>query len=247
MKVLILGESWLTVQIHIKGFDHFVDSTYAEGVEPLRAALQAQGIDVDYIPNHSASVAAPTTLEQLTAYDVVILSDIGANTLLLHPDTFAQFKRTPNRVKLLAEWVRGGGGLCMVGGYLTFQGIEAKGCWKHTAVEEVLPVTLMETDDRVETPEGVVPTVVNTTHPIMEGVAPTVPHFLGYNRLRARADADLLWAVGDDAFLSARQVGSGRTVAFASDCAPHWGSPEFMAWESYALLWGNMCRWLSGK
>jgi uncharacterized membrane protein len=49
-------------------------------------------------------------MEDLQQYDVIALSDLGANTLLLHPDTWVGGKSTPNRLKLLAEWVRNGGG-----------------------------------------------------------------------------------------------------------------------------------------
>ena len=83
----------------------------------------------------------------MKAYDVVVLSDIGANTLLLPDRTFVRSERTPNRLELLANFVREGGGLLMVGGYLTFQGIQAKGNYKGTPVEDVLPVMLEAGDD----------------------------------------------------------------------------------------------------
>jgi uncharacterized membrane protein len=40
-------------------------------------------------------------------------------------------------------------------------------------------------------------------------------------------------------------VGAGRTLAFASDCAPHWGSPEFVAWEGYGPFWRRAVHWLA--
>jgi uncharacterized membrane protein len=40
-------------------------------------------------------------MEDLKKYDVVILSDLGANTLLLHPDTWLQAKSVPNRLSLI--------------------------------------------------------------------------------------------------------------------------------------------------
>ena len=56
-----------------------------------------------------------------------MLSDIGANTLLLHPDTFVRSKVAAQPAACDPRLCAGGGGLVMVGGYLTFQGIEAKG------------------------------------------------------------------------------------------------------------------------
>ncbi|GAB1483251.1 glutamine amidotransferase [Treponema sp.] len=244
MKVLIAGESWITLHIHMKGFDNFTNSTYEEGVGPLREALIRGGIEVDYLPNHVAGTQFPLTMEDLKPYSVVLLSDIGANTLLLNPKSFGEFQRTPNRLELLKNYVAEGGGLCMIGGYLTFQGIEAKGCWKGTAVEQVLPTELMATDDRVETPEGVVPVTSALKHPILEGIDGPWPYFLGYNRLRAKNEAKVLATVGADPFLVAWEYGKGRAVSFASDCAPHWGSPEFMAWKHYGRMWTQLCAWL---
>ena len=54
---------------------------------------------------------------------MIILSDIGSNTLLLPPEVFLEGKRVPNRLELLKEYVSQGGGLVMAGGYLSFQGI----------------------------------------------------------------------------------------------------------------------------
>ena len=45
----------------------------------------------------------------------------------------------PNRLKLIREYVRGGGGLAMIGGYFSFQGINGGARYRGTAVEEVLP------------------------------------------------------------------------------------------------------------
>jgi hypothetical protein len=40
-------------------------------------------------------------------YDVVILSDIGSNSFLLAPQTFARSESSPNRLRALAEYVEG--------------------------------------------------------------------------------------------------------------------------------------------
>jgi hypothetical protein len=67
----------------------------------------------------------PLTLEALQQWDAIILSDIGANTLLLHPDTWLKSRRTANRLTLLHDYVAGGGSLMMIGGYYSFQGLTA--------------------------------------------------------------------------------------------------------------------------
>lgn len=247
-RVLIAGESWVTHSIHTKGFDSFTTTEYNEGVRWLRAALENGGWQVDFLPNHLAARDFPQTAEALAAYDVVMLSDIGANTLLLHPDTFVRSVPLPNRLVSLREYTRNGGGLVMVGGYLTFQGIEAKGKYAGSPVEEALPVTLSHHDDRVESPQGVVPKVGdNPSHPILAEVNGEWPALLGYNEVAAKPDAEVLVRVGGDPLLVAGTFGKGRSVAFTSDCGPHWAPPPFVEWAGYAPLWNGIADWVSGK
>ena len=243
MRVLIAGESWMTHSIHVKGFDSFTTSSYHEGVGPLRKALEATGHPVTYLPNHRASDEFPLSAADLGAFDVVILSDIGVNTLLLPDRTFSASERTANRPMLLRDFVRAGGGLLMVGGYLTFQGIEGKAGYHGTPVEEVLPVILQSADDRVESPEGVVPEIVASSHPILQQLSGW-PHFLGYNRTQLKPGAQLLAKLGQDPFIAVMECGKGRSAIFASDCGPHWGPPAFVAWGGYQPLWDRLVRWL---
>lgn len=87
-KVLLAGESWMSYTTHVKGFDAFYTSTYETGEKWLKAALEAGGYEVTFLPNHLANEEFPFTMEELKQYDLVILSDIGANTLLLPGATF---------------------------------------------------------------------------------------------------------------------------------------------------------------
>lgn len=245
-RILLAGESWETLSFHQKGFDVFTTTFYYEGGDALRAALEGAGHSVDYQPSHIAATKFPTTMEGLRAYDVVMLSDIGANTLLLHPSTFERSRPMPNRLTLLREYVAGGGGLIMVGGYMTFQGIDGKARYAGTAVEAALPVTMLGGDDRVEVPEGATPQLRDPEHPIAAGLGGEWPQLLGYNRLVVRPEATTIATVGDDPLLAAWGYGSGRAVAFASDCGPHWAPPEFLAWDGYARLWAQMATWAGG-
>ena len=85
-RILLAGESWIMHTIHQKGVDSFTTTAYGEGHGWLEAALTGAGLSVEHLPNHLASSRFPTTLESLKRYDAVILSDIGSNTLLLHPE-----------------------------------------------------------------------------------------------------------------------------------------------------------------
>lgn len=246
-RVLIAGESWVTHSIHTKGFDSFTTTEYNEGVKWLKAALEGGGWDVTFLPNHLAARDFPQTAEALAAYDVVMLSDIGANTLLLHPDTFVRSVPLPNRLASIRDYVLNGGGLVMIGGYLTFQGIDAKGQYAGSAVEEVLPVTLYRHDDRQEKPQGVVANVGDPGHPITKGITGEWPALLGYNEVVAKPDAEVLVRVGGDPLIAVGEFGKGRSAVFTSDCGPHWAPPPFVDWAGYAPLWNNIANWVSGK
>ncbi|TDC27173.1 cytoplasmic protein [Streptomyces sp. 8K308] len=250
LRVLVAGESWVSQSTHYKGFDAFTSVTFHTGIEPLRGVLEADGMTVTHLPAHEVPERFPQSVAELAAFDVVILSDIGANSLLLHQDTWLNGRRRPNRLKVLAEWVRtAGGGLAMAGGYLSFQGFEGKGFFHGSAVEEVLPAVIAQYDDRVETPEGAEPLLVDAGHPVVAGVPDggRWPVLLGYNRFGLKEDAHLVAEVSGDPLLAVREVGAGRTLAWASDIAPHWCPQEFLDWKGYAVLFTNACRWLAGR
>ena len=158
-RILLAGESWVSTATHIKGFDQFSTVTFHLGAEPLVEALKDSAFDLRYMPAHEAQRDFPQTPEAIAAYDAVILSDIGSNTLLLHPDTWIHGRRTPNRLRLLKAFVENGGGLLMVGGYYSFQGINGGARYHGTPVEDALPVDILPYDDRVEAPEGFTPAI----------------------------------------------------------------------------------------
>ena len=239
-------ESWVTHSIHIKGADSFETSHYQEGGTALLTALRAQGFEVDYMPCHVAVDGFPFEMAGLSSYGAVILSDIGANSFLLPTSTALRSQKNPDRLQLLADYVRAGGGLMMVGGYMSFQGIHAKANYRGTPVEEVLPARILPGDDRRETPQGVTPQIDMPDHPVMAGL-PDWPHFLGYNRVEAAPGAQVLASIDGDPFVAVGKAGKGRGAIFAPDCGPHWGPPEFLQWAGYATLWGNLARWLVGK
>lgn len=245
-RVLLAGESWVSAVIDHKGYDGFPHTQVAIGCAELLEALAAEGHEVTHLRSHDVAADFPLTLGELAAYDVVLLSDIGANSLLLPPQVFEQGRRAPNRLKLLREWVQAGGGLMMAGGYLSFQGFQGKANYHDTAIEDVLPVSILPYDDRVEAPEGVEGTLTDVTHPVTDGLEQVWPAILGYQKLAAKPDAIVLAEVEGRVLLAVREVAAGRTLAYASDISPHWAPAEFMAWPGYAKLFGNAVTWLAG-
>ena len=250
-RVLLAGETWSSTMAHIKGFDHFWTAEFQTGIAPLKEALAGSAVELIHMPGHIAHAEFPNTLEALSGFDAVVLSDVGANTLLLHPDTFFRGKRTPNRLKLIAQWVEQGGGFMMVGGYLSFQGISGTARYGRTPIETILPVTMREGDDRIEVPEGFQPQSTGTSHPILAGITGEWPHLLGYNETILKLGAQLLLSTGSDynqqPLLAAGTYGKGRTLAWTSDIGPHWLPQDFADWPGYRQLWISAFTWLAGK
>lgn len=246
MRVLLAGETWMTYGVHVKGFDAYYTGGYASGAAPLIDALEAGGVTVDHLENHLATTRFPRTQKELLRYDVVILSDIGADTLLLHPDVFERGQRVADPIEALDEFVTKGGGLLMIGGYMSFSGYDGRARYHNTPLAETLPVRMTGFDDRIEKPGGVHPEAISD-HRVLDGVPANWPYFLGYNRLVAKDHADVLLQVGTDPFLIVQQYGAGRSAAFASDCSPHWGSQQFTGWEAYGRFWVQLLRWLASS
>lgn len=246
VSTLLVGESWKTVEFHVKGFDLFSSTSYTEAIDHLRAALESGDVETDYQPCHVAAAEFPDSMDELARYDVLVLSDIGYNTLAIPPETFADGERRPDRLGLVEEFVSSGGGLLMIGGYLSFQGINGRANYAGTPIEEALPVTMQRHDDRVERSDGVYPEVVDGTHPVTADIDGEWPDFLGYNRFEADGDAAELVRIDDDPLLVVGDHGEGRSAGFASDCAPHWGPTEFVEWDHYPALWRALVRWLAG-
>jgi uncharacterized membrane protein len=246
-RVLVAGESWNTLSIHTKGFDSFTTSAYVEGVHEFKHALEAEGHSVVHQPCHVAADHFPDTPADLAQFDVVVLSDIGSNTLLLPARTFVDAEVSANRLVALRDWVSGGGALAMVGGYLSFQGIEAKANYRSTVLADVLPVELEDGDDRQETPEGSAITTTDVDHPITVGLDAVWPPVLGFQRLTAKPEAQVLATIEDHAVLVVGTFGQGRALAFATDIGPHWAPSQFTEWPGFRQLWGGAMSWLAGE
>jgi uncharacterized membrane protein len=137
--------------------------------------------------------------------------------------------------------------LIMIGGYMTFQGIDGKARYHGTPVEEALPVMISSSDDRQETREGVTSVVSAADHPIGAGLARQWPNLLGYDRLAAKPETTIVATVGGDPLIVAGAYGKGRGVAFASGCGLHWAPPAFVEWDDYPRLWRQMAAWAAGR
>lgn len=243
-KILFLGETWMKHIIHQKGFDIFTSTHYQEGHSKLKEILDKK-YEVTYVPGHRVQYDFPKTQEELMTYDAVVISDVGSNSLLLSDAVFSEGKKELNKCKMIKEFVLAGKSLLMIGGYYSFSGIEGKARYGMTHINDVLPVDCLPYDDRVEAPEGVIPNILLPDSELLRGVSKSWPQFFGYNKTRIKKDAVLVAEFNDDPFLAYRYFGKGKSMAFTTDCSPHWGSNEFLNWESYDQLWYNIFDFLT--
>jgi len=193
----------------------------------------------------------------------------------------------PGQCEKICAAVKNGAGLAMFGGWESYHG--RLGEYHETALAEALPVTMLPTDDRRHFPQGLVlvPTTVSRTHPILDGLPwEKPPVAVGLNEVAAKPDATVLLHAlplairangggihdgGMDCSLHENiypmlvvgRYGKGRTVALATDVAPHWVG-GFVDWgetritqdlpgdgfveigSDYAKFFAQLLRWVAG-
>ncbi len=243
-KVLLLGETWTVTKFHTKGFDVVPLGGFEDFSVYFKESMKDyEDIEITHLPNHLVLSEFPKSIDELSSYDVVIISDCGRNTLTMYPDMFTM-PMGPNKVEMIAEYVRKGGALIMIGGWVDFQGFQGKGNYHGSAIEEVLPVNIMDRDDRVEKTEGAEVKVLKSDHPILEGINNKWPRFLGYQKVDPKENSEVLATISGDPFIIIGNSDKGKSMAFMSDLAPHWGI-DFVKWEYYGKFWYQAIKWLT--
>lgn len=246
VRVLLVGESVYKIHTHFKGFASYETGYATLSLEPFLSRFKGTDIEIDFMPNHEVSHLFPASLEAMQAYDVIVISDAPADSFLLHPDTLAG-EPYVNRLALISDYVKAGGGFAMIGGWMAYGGFHGKAHYAYSPLAQLLPVRIAPHDDRMETPEGVWP-VATAEHPILAGVGTDWPDFLGYNKVEQRGGTLLLqFGETGDPLLIVDEIGGGRVACFTSDILPHWGSPRFTAWDSYVPFWVQLFGWLGGS
>ena len=187
----------------------------------MERLFTALGHQFTHIPCHLIARQFPRTLQELQRYDVVFLCDVGGDNFLLLPEMVDDGIRCPNLPRLLRDYAAAGGGVGMIGGYMSFTGRDGKGRWGETRLAEALPVTMLPYDDRVELPEGA-DLIYEGGDDILCGLPREWPYVLGYNRVSAKKDTQVLLSYQGDPIITVGTFGEGRTLAYATDCTPHW-------------------------
>jgi uncharacterized membrane protein len=220
----------------------------------LKEALEFTGEHrVESVPAWDFYRLAPGQYERVLAeYDIVVFSDVEAKNFQLAPDFFDRARMGkepltfPDRIRLTNEAVQRGLRVMFLGGWLSFNGEIGKGGWGRTGLREILPVECLDYDDLRESTEGFTAQAAQSGHPVLQGLdLATLPPILGYNIVRERAGCPVVarWSPTGDPMVAVGQFGKGKTLAYMSDPAPHWGC-NFVYWDGYAQFWLNACRWL---
>jgi len=154
-------------------------------------------------------------------YDAIILSDYR----------YAGF--TVGSESWLVQQVDEGAGLLMIGGWASFTGLA--GHYKGSSIENLLPVSCVHGDDRVNRAGGAV-LLPFGEHPATANLNWSKPPVVcGYHHVQVKEKTRTLLAFHDLDFTESRprlgashpalvvgSAGQGRTAAFLTDCAPHW-------------------------
>ncbi|NWK57483.1 hypothetical protein HW115_17835 [Verrucomicrobiaceae bacterium N1E253] len=220
----------------------------------LQAALESSGeYEVTSVPTWDFYRMAPGEWEQiLESYDTIIFSDVELKNFQLAPSFFdrSQFGGEPltfpDRVRLTVEAMHAGTHMMFLGGWLSFNGEMGKGGWGRSRLAEILPVECLSVEDLVESTEGFRGLVKKPEHMIFNGIdIHHTPPILGYNRVLPKEECQVLacWEGSSDPMLAVGTFGAGRSLAYTSDPAPHWGC-NFVYWDDYARFWLNAMKYL---
>lgn len=250
VNVLYIGDSETVINRYAVGADVFEQAYFNDNGQYLRNALAGrEDVTVRHIIPANVPAEFPATDEDLAAYDVVIFSDVGSNTMLYYPGLTPPYTYPlgRDRLKMVADFTRNGGGFIMVGGYLSFAGVNGIARYHASPIEAILPVSILSHDDRVEVVEGFRFAIDDPEHPIVAGFDWDNARFTmcGYNRVTLKPEGHLIASAGSDPIIAAGQHGSGRTAVFTTDFAPHWGG-DFIRWDGYADFWAGLLCWLAG-
>lgn len=186
----------------------------------LLGVLTFGGFSFQYINSNQKFIATKNVPAKL-----LILSDYPAQNI------------SAKQQKMIIEWVKKGMSFWMIGGWESFYGLngEYTGKWS-----TILPVNILNKDDRKNSYHPYVLNPVIKNHPILKGLPwHEAPSIGGFNIVKAKKDSRLLMSgipvlMKNKAgrisvkqgpaipMLVAGKFGDGKTLALMTDLAPHW-------------------------
>jgi uncharacterized membrane protein len=222
----------------------------------LAEALRLAGAELELWSNWELYHQPPGAFEKkLAELDALVVSDVEARCFHLCPDFFDPSKYGkgdlvfPERLKMVQRFVERGGGLLMLGGWLSFSGHMEKGNWRRSPYASALPVQCLVGEDLVESSEGFNVHVNEPRHPVTAGLNwRKFRPILGYNEVIAKPEARVLVSVKATGhpLVVVSHLGRGRQFLYMSDPVPHWGI-NFEQWTSYEAFWRNALHWTVGR
>lgn len=227
---------------------HFYGERLTEALEHL--------VDVTPLSNWELYRLQPGRLEEyLDESTGLIISDVEAKCFHLYPSFFDRARREnrivtfPDRLNVIKQWIHNGGGMMMLGGWLSFSGVQGKGGWGRSSLKEALPIECLLIEDLIESSEGFTAEVLVPDHPVVKGLPwEKFPPIFGYNEVKEKKAGQVLVRIKEtgDPLVVAGEYGKGRVLTYMSDPAPHWGI-NFELWEGYDAFWQQSLNWIKKK
>lgn len=188
-------------------------------------------------------------------YDVVILCNVDSRAL---HGTGRNGVRHTGTLDALAEMVRNGKGLLMLGGTHSF----GPGLYHQTPLADILPIEMKATERQeydqdvqknyhINSPFKIAPTVDHYLTDITSDGSDrkawdALPPLLGANRIKVKDTARVYLHSADEAkrpILASSNVG-GRVLVFAGDSSWRWKRYRFS--DEYDQFWRQVVLWLAG-
>ena len=230
----------------------YIEGTWRTEQKFLREALNASpDIQFDYIRVPTGQQGILLEKLQPDEYMAFVLGDIDSTAF------------EPGELQALADRVRDGAGLILLGGFQSF----GAGGYVNTPLAELSPIA-MTTSDRQQpnTPPRndlhingdvrMLPMPLFRQHyllrlssdqAISDRLWQTLPSFIGANRLRAKPTAQVLARAGETSdappLLVMQNYGSGRVLAFAVDSTWRWWLHGHT--DEHKRFWRQIVLWLA--
>jgi len=182
-------------------------------------------------------------------YDVYVIGDVSADQL------------GEETLQMLAQRVRDGSGLLMLGGYHTF----SAGGYGVSPLRDLIPIKLtnqralpggqFDRTSQIQDEVSLVPTPAGDAHYVTRIDSPgrnraaweELPEFTGATRIRAKSDFVEVLAVSDagDHLIVAAETGRARVMCLAFDQTYLWSQAGFD--EAHRRFWRQTALWLAHK
>jgi uncharacterized membrane protein len=201
-----------------------------EWKHPFERLRTYPGIAVAFMSGAEVRSQFPTTAAGISQrWETVVIGDTGVGAAAFSEE----------QLKALADFVRRGGGLMLIGGARCY----TPGGYADTVVKGLLPVDLAD-GAYVLGPMGV--EVLTPEAAFFEGYDARLPDFGAHNRLGTKPEARVLARFSDGSpFIALGEAGEGRVLCLGA-IWNHGSGRAFRQWPNYGRLIGRCVRWTAG-